>query len=287
MSNATVFNIQKFSLHDGPGIRTTIFFKGCPLSCIWCHNPESLSPEPETLFNENTCLQCGQCGTDSPKTHRQVLTRQQIEDCPTESLTIAGTVWELKELLVEIEKDRVFYEQSGGGVTFSGGEPLMQLDALIELLEACKIKGRHTALDTCGYSSWTAIEKIAPLVDLFLYDLKMISDKDHKQFTGVSNASILQNLKNLSARGARIWLRLPIIPTINDSEDAIHAIGSLLKSLSIEAVHLLPYHNYATGKYQRLGKAYTLDHLITPPKETMQTLKNILENYHPNVILNQ
>lgn len=287
MLNATLFNIQKFSLHDGPGIRTTLFFKGCPLTCPWCHNPESLSFFPQTLYNAKTCLKCGECGTDSPQANLNKMTTKQIDDCPTESLMISGTVWTLDAIFEEIEKDIVFYEQSGGGVTFSGGEPLMQIDGLAALLDRCKSRGLHTTVDTCGFSSWSNIERIAPLVDLFLYDLKMISDEEHKRFTGVSNALILQNLKNLSAIGARIWLRLPIITTINDSEDAIHAIGSFLKSLSIEAVYLLPYHNYATGKYERLGSDYTLEHLQTPTKEAMQTLKNILDNYHPKVILNQ
>lgn len=298
MIAGTVFNIQKYSIHDGPGIRTTVFFKGCPLACWWCHNPESLSAKTEIVFLQNKCIGCGDCVKSCPNaaitlTSQGIkrnetkcsLCKMCVEACPTGAMEQLGQKKTVAEVMQEIEKDNIFYEESGGGVTFSGGEALYQLEFLDALLTACKAKRIHTALDTSGYAPWEAIDRIADKVDLFLYDIKLMDDEKHKKYTGASNKLILENLKKLAADQRRIWIRIPVIPGINDDEKNINDLGKFLSSLNLRDVYLLPYHNIAIDKYARLGKTYPLPELASLPDKQMDNVIEILKasSLHINI----
>lgn len=298
MIAGTVFNIQKYSIHDGPGIRTTVFFKGCPLACWWCHNPESLSAKPEIVFLQNKCICCGDCVKSCPNAAitltSQGIKRDEtkcslcemcVEACPTGAMEQLGQKKTVAEVMREIEKDSIFYEESGGGVTFSGGEALYQPEFLDALLTACKAKGIHTALDTSGYAPWEAIDRIADKVDLFLYDIKLMDDEKHKKYTGASNQLIFENLKKLAADQRRIWIRIPVIPGINDDEKNIKDIGDFLSSLNLRDVYLLPYHNIAIDKYARLGKTYPLPELALLSDKQMDNVIEILKasSLHINI----
>lgn len=282
MQTGTVFNIQKYSIHDGPGIRTTVFLKGCPLACQWCHNPESMAMAQEIVFLQNKCIGCGDCGQSCPYkaltvTEPGLLTAAAscracgacTEACPTGARERVGRPVTVAEVMKEIEKDRVFYEESGGGVTFSGGEALLQPDFLDSLLTACKAGGLHTALDTSGYAAWPSIARIKDKVDLFLYDLKHMDDGKHRLYTGVSNQLILANLKELTASHRKIWIRVPVIPGLNDDGENIKAMGAFLAALHLSEVFLLPYHHIAADKYRRLGRTYRLDGLQPPSSKQM------------------
>jgi pyruvate formate lyase activating enzyme len=258
MLKGTVFNIQRYSLHDGPGIRTTVFLKGCPLRCWWCHNPEGMSPEPELSFIEARCVRCGQCQTICPRTaggHVQtpvencILCGACAEVCPTQARRIIGRDMTVEEVLAEAIKDRVFYEDSGGGVTFSGGEPLMQGEFLGVLLQGCKSAGLHAAIDTCGYAPQEELLDLAALADLVLYDLKVMDDGQHRRLTGVSNAAILDNLRALGRVHRNIWIRVPVIPGVNDGPENMEAIAREAAALpGVRQINLLPYHKTGSHK---------------------------------------
>ena len=289
-----IFDIRKFSINDGPGIRTTVFFKGCPLDCWWCHNPESQSPMPEIMLWNARCIRCGTCIPRCPieaieanenlytgvpevisvTTDREICTvcGSCVTSCAADARQIVGRKMTAAEVMAEIERDAAFYEDSQGGVTFSGGEPMMQRGFLLSLLKACKEKDIPTALDTSGFTTWEALDSVRPYVDLFLYDVKMVDDERHKRFTGVSNAPILNNLRALSDAGARIILRAPVIPGVNDDDEAAAALLDLAASLKIERIDLLPYHASAEGKYERLAKEYRLAGTPSPSEERMQAL---------------
>ncbi len=287
----TTFNIKKFSIHDGPGIRTTVFFKGCPLSCLWCHNPESQSPQPEIHYFENRCIQCGDCAEVCPNNAISFIDGIRVWDsdlcqfcgacaeiCPTEAIQLVGRDTDIDEIMAEIEKDIIYYDQSGGGVTFSGGEPLQQIDFLVALLKKCKEHKIHTAVDTSGFAAWARIEKILPYTNLFLYDLKLMDDEKHRQFTGVSNQVILENLSRLNNTQAQVHVRVPIIPSINDDDENLRATATFLSTLkNIQQIDLLPYHNIASDKYQRMAQEYTLKDIKTPSTKEMQRLAAIFE----------
>lgn len=288
----TIFNIQRFSVNDGPGIRTTVFLKGCPLSCAWCHNPESQFPDRQVLYKENRCLHCGACAEICPQhaiyMNETVYTDPEscvccgtcLEYCYAEAREIAGQEKTVDELLREIEKDRAFFEESGGGVTLSGGEPLLQPEFIRSVLKECKQRGIHTVLDTCGYAEWSMLETIRPFVDLFLFDLKIMDDARHIKFTGVSNAIILENLKRLSKHGQKIIIRIPIIPGITDDHENLIAMSEFVKNLpGSHKIELLPYHPVAKDKYARLQRPYALENLARPGDEEMVTIKQLLQQF--------
>ena len=287
MESGLIMNIQKYSIHDGPGIRTTVFLKGCPLSCLWCHNPEGLSSQPQIVVFEGRCISCGSCRKVCPT--GAVLTNvSQIDNgkmvctlcgacvaaCPSDARQIIGKRMTVIEVVTEVLKDRLFYDESGGGVTFSGGEPLAQTNFLKELLASCRARGVHTAVDTCGYASREDLLSVAPLTDLFLYDLKIINDKKHRQYTGVCNVSIIENLKALGAVHNNIWIRMPIIPGVNDDDENLEATAKYAASIpAVRQVNLLPYHKTAIFKFKRLRKTYLLENVPDPSPENLEKVR--------------
>jgi pyruvate formate lyase activating enzyme len=293
----TIFDIKKFSIHDGPGIRTTIFFKGCPLSCWWCHNPESQTPEPEVMLWPDRCIRCGACisvctqgattwDSESIAIDREKCTRCGVcvEVCHAEARRIAGQEMTVAQVMAEIERDIPFYDESGGGVTFSGGEPLMQQDFLLALLRACRQQEIHTAMDTCGFSTWKALDTIREHVNLFLYDLKLMDPARHQTFTGVSNESILSNLQALSRHGHAIVLRVPLIPGVNDDDENVRQTGAFAADLPhLERVDILPYHRAGIDKYHRLDKDYGLPKINPPTDEKVAEAARILREFDLHV----
>jgi pyruvate formate lyase activating enzyme len=292
LKTGIVFDIKKFSIHDGPGIRTTVFLKGCPLSCLWCHNPESQTMGREQIYRGNRCIHCGACleacaqaaifwDGDRPATEgeRCVLCGACVEVCYAEAREIVGREMTVAQVMTQIERDVAFYDESGGGATFSGGEPLMQPGFLLELLRSCKGQAIHTALDTCGYAPWETLDRVRNYVDLFLYDLKLMDGTRHREFTGVSNELILSNLRALSERRHEIHLRVPIIPGTNDDRDSIHQIGAFAATLPLlPQVQLLPYHHTAADKYARLERPYAFPEMRPPTEEQMRELAQVLED---------
>jgi pyruvate formate lyase activating enzyme len=251
-----IFDIKRFAVHDGPGIRTTIFFKGCPLSCGWCHNPESRFDEPQTSVRHLVM--------DGREFKQEEITGREVT---------------VEEIVREVSKDRIFYEESGGGITLSGGEPLFQIEFCEVLLKALSENGFHTAIDTTGYCDQDDIQRIIPFTDLFLYDLKLINDTEHKKHTGVSNRLILENLEFLTKNGKEVIIRFPVIPGITDSDDNIEGMVSLLLhgTMALPEVHLLPYHSAAKNKYQRFRMDYKMEGVIETNKKELSQIKRLFE----------
>ena len=293
MVTGLIFDIKKFSIHDGPGIRTTVFFKGCPLSCWWCHNPESQSSRREMMFRERRCIRCGACQAvctqgaismdgDVVSTDREkcTLCGACVEACYAEARELVGREVTVAEVMAEIEQDVAFYDQSGGGVTFSGGEPLVQRDFLLALLRACKEKEIHTAVDTCGFATWETLDSLREHVDLFLYDLKLMDNARHLKSTGVSNELILGNLHRLSTLGHDIILRMPIIPGINDDDENIRQTGALAAALPcLNRLDVLPYHRAGAEKCSRMNRVYGLPETRPPSDERMSRIVQILRGF--------
>lgn len=247
MEKAIIFDVERNSFVDGPGIRTTVFFKGCNLKCAWCHNPESQSMKKEILFYKDKCTACGRCAN---------LTVDDTEFfCYEGAKEICGKEYTVDDVLNEVIKDKSFYENSGGGVTFSGGECMLQIDFLCELLKKCKENGVHTAVDTAGCVPWTYFEKIMPYADMFLYDIKAMDSDLHKKYVGVDNVLILENLAKLLQRGMRLWIRIPVIGGVNDTEEEMGKIKQFFHEHGCpEKVELLPYHAMGEHKYRALGR---------------------------------
>jgi len=299
-TKGTIFDLKKFAIHDGPGIRSTVFFKGCPLRCRWCHNPEGMSPAREVMVFAQRCLAaCRECLELCPE---KVLTKDKkgivlnrylcnacglcAAACPCEALQMAGRKVSVDQVMTELAKDAIFYQDSGGGVTFSGGEPLAQIDFLHELLLACKERGWHTTVDTCGHAPFASFEKIMPLVDLFLYDLKIIAAAKHRRLTGLPNGLILENLARLSLGASSLAIRIPLIPGRNDSQTDIKQLADFCAALPhVHPVHLLPYHRGGSGKRKRLGQADPLPGTRPPTAANMQKIKEIFRRRKLTVTL--
>lgn len=270
---ALIFDIKRFAINDGPGIRTTLFMKGCPLRCVWCHNPEGISPKPVKLYTKKKCIGCQSCVDICPQ-HNLTLTADGIkevgdcilcgkctDECPTLALQMAGKEWEMDKLMEIVEKERKVMEDSEGGVTVCGGEPLMHSDYLIALLTELKGRGIHRTVDTTLFASEQTVERVMPLADLFLVDLKHMDCEKHKFYTGVPNEQILSNIRLISAAGARFWIRIPLIVGVNADDDNLKASADFLASLpnAPECVNLLVYHDVGKGKHARMGTSYNPD----------------------------
>ena len=274
MKTATLFDIERNSFVDGPGIRTTVFFKGCNLKCAWCHNPESQSTKPQMMFYRDKCTGCGKCKEICPTPDNCILCGKCTFYCPADARKICGKKYTVDEVFAEIIKDKAYYDNSDGGVTFSGGECMLQIDFLAEILKKCKENGIHTAVDTAGHIPFESFKKILPYTDLFLYDIKIFDTQKHKQYVGVGNELILENLKKLFKANAKIWIRIPIIPDVNDSIEEMQLIRDFLdKNGKPEKIELLPYHAMGENKYSAIGENVCT--FNTPTNETMGLLKSI------------
>ena len=289
MQQPLIFDIKRYAINDGPGIRVCIFFKGCPLNCRWCHNPESISHKPQKLFTLSKCIGCGACALACPLdacelTDNGVVTDLErcnlcgkcVEACPTLAMEMTGRTYGTAELLEIIEKERPFFDQSGGGVTFSGGEPLLYLEFLCELLDACGERHIHRCVDTAGLVKTETLLEVARCTDLFLFDLKLIDATRHKEWTGVDNALILHNLQQLSAAGNAIEIRVPLISGVNDAERDLERLAEFVCALpGRPKVSLLPYHNIAAHKYAKLGQIFADAGLGVPSEGKLRQAREI------------
>lgn len=283
-----IVEIKRFAVHDGDGIRTTVFFKGCPLRCLWCHNPETLSPKRQLAFYKHKCVMCGKCtevcslhslsgGIHTINREKCVLCGRCAEVCPQSALEVFGTEMTVAEICAALLKDKSFYDESGGGITLSGGECLLQSEACREILKEMNRCEINTAVDTCGFVAREAIDRVMPYIDTFLYDIKAIDEDVHKQCTGQPNGLILDNLMYIDKSGAKTEIRIPYIPGYNGNQ--IDKIGRFLAQLkNVTGVRVLPYHNYAASKYAALGIEDTLPKSL-PSDEEISKAKDILKNY--------
>ncbi len=285
-----VFNIQRFSVHDGPGIRTTVFLKGCPLSCWWCSNPESQDFKPNLMVRDINCKGCGECVNACPEgaislsaEDGRVIDRSRcnqcmrcVDACLYDSLTVCGTEMDVGEVVDEVMRDLDFYRNSRGGITVSGGEPMMQAQFVADLLQTCKEWGLHTAIDTTGYVPWERSARVVEFVDLVLFDVKHLDPDKHEEATGVPNKMILENLARWSQE-TTLWLRIPLIPGFNDAADHIREIARLAREIGVEKVSLLPYHEGGKSKSGQLGRLYRLPDVQAPSENHVKQLQDILE----------
>jgi len=288
-TRGVIFNIQRYSIHDGPGIRTTVFLKGCPLECFWCQNPESQRKKPEVFLNKEKCTLCGQCvaicptGASTLSAESSTIDRSKcigcgkcVEACPNEARSLVGREATVDEVMQEVVRDRRFYENSGGGVTLGGGEPATQPEFALAILQRCKEEGLHTVLDTCGYAPWPIIEKLLEYTDLVLYDIKCMDAKKHHGATGKPNDIILENAKRI-AKYKPMMVRVPMIPGFSDSAEEVRAIANFVKEeLGSVDIDLLPYNKWGESKYERLDK--TCFRLEEQTEEDIERLRAIISS---------
>ncbi len=294
MSESLIFDIKRYAINDGPGIRVVIFFKGCNLQCAWCHNPEGISGKAEKMYSPSKCIKCGTCVEVCPESaitltpegivsddKHCILCGRCAEICPTKAIEMSGKSMSVSEIMEIIEKERIFFDNSGGGVTFSGGEPLIHSGMLIELLDQCRLRGIHSAVDTAGHVSTEIIIEVAKRTDLFLYDLKMMESGLHKDWTHVCNERILQNLTAIAGTGVDIIIRIPLIGGINDTDENINQTAVFIAGLegNIKEVHLLPYHSIAQNKYNKLSKSKSFEKLMEPARSTLDRIISIFARY--------
>jgi pyruvate formate lyase activating enzyme len=287
-----IFNIERFAVHDGPGIRTLIFFKGCPLRCLWCDNPESFCITKEVAYYQNKCAQCYQCLKICPqnaiiKNDTELQTDRTVCDncmlctkiCSTGARNVIGKFMTIEDVLRVVKRDSAFYKKSRGGVTLTGGEPLMQNVFVEHLLKRLRSDGIHSAIETTGYDKWLILKRVIDNVDLVLYDIKHMNPKKHKKYTGVSNKLILENIRKIDRIGIPLIIRVPIIPKYNDSKSNIEAVTKLADSLTnCEEIHLLPYHRLGISKYEYLGLKYSLKDLPIPNEKKILAIKTQFED---------
>ena len=294
MNHPYIFDIKRYAINDGPGIRIVIFMKGCNLNCAWCHNPEGISPKQEKMYAPNKCIGCSTCMDVCPEnaltlTAEGIVTDTELctlcgkcaEVCPTMAIEMSGRTMTVEEIMDEIEKERVFFDQSGGGVTFSGGDPLVHHEFLIQLLDECGRRNIHRAVDTAGLANTEVLLEVAKRTDLFLYDLKMMNSDKHRKYIGVPNDKILENLKILAGTGANINIRIPLIGGVNDNMENMEATARFVSELSGEKkkVNLLPYHKIAQTKYQKLGRSEEFQLLEEPTIESQSRTLDIFQKH--------
>lgn len=290
-AKGVVFNIQRFSVNDGPGIRTIVFLKGCPLRCRWCSNPESQRIQPDILYSKELCIGCGQCAQVCPQeaidpSNPGFVNRDKcigcgecVSVCPAGALILKGEVMDVNEIIQELKKDAIMYRKSGGGITLSGGEPLVQWQFATELLKACKGQGWNTAMETSGYASKEAIESVIPWVDHVLLDCKSTDELIHKKNVGVGLEKIRENSHRIAEISHTI-IRVPTIPTVNDTKENFQKVAEFAKSLpNVNEVHILPYHVFGENKYKLLDREYSMMDIEPMEKEDAIVFKEIVESY--------
>jgi len=293
-----IWNIQRYNIHDGAGIRTIVFFKGCPLSCKWCANPEGISRLVELKLNKTLCISCGAC---VKVCHKKAITLfdsavdvdrtkcsacgKCAQVCSAKALELLGREVSVNEILEECEKDMIFFRRSGGGLTLSGGEALLQAEFASALLRAAKEVGMNTAIETSGAVQWSRLEKVLPYADTFLFDLKHMDSKKHKEYTGVPNELVLENARKLAMHDANLVFRMPVIPGINDTEENIKQTAEFAKWCNADYLELLPYHKLGINKYEMLGKRYQLPEIVCPSRQDMATYKMWAMKYFERVIV--
>jgi pyruvate formate lyase activating enzyme len=287
----TVLRITRFAIHDGPGIRTTVFLKGCPLRCAWCHSPESQRRPPEFMPQPDRCIRCGSCTAACPHGVLPAAVADRAAPagcttcgactgaCPTGARELVGHPTTVDALMALVERDRIFYDESGGGVTFSGGEPLLQAEFVLEAAASCRASGLHVAVDTCGHADPEALLAVAREADLFLFDLKVVDQDAHRRFTGVPNDLILSNLERLAAIHPRVLVRFPLIPGVNDDDANVRGMGALLASFRLTRVDVLPYHRAGLAKYHRLHRPYALVDAEPPSPARVAHVVRLLESH--------